>query len=339
MESKWSNILTPSTSIFSTNFEDLKWIATEFDHELFTKRVQTPNESANDNDVKPCKVDPFIGVGDVCSGNIAGAADFRNLDAVTSFSTCGEPTNNTLVRSQNLTPKHSTITATIESQSSISATVTSPVSANKPSSRENQAKGVTTTSGSSRDPSDEDDEAGPCEQSTNPIDMKRLRRKVSNRESARRSRRRKQAHLADLELQVEQLRLENASLFKQLTDASQQFRDANTNNRVLKSDVEALRAKVKLAEDMVSRGTLPTFNNHLLQNQSQLNTTLPQINTSNLRCMTHVSPTITVHGNNASYGVSGQNSAIGLGDFDISCNDFNNGVNSDAVSSLTSIWP
>jgi hypothetical protein len=50
------------------------------------------------------------------------------------------------------------------------------VSANKPSSRENQAKGVTTTSGSSRDPSDEDDEAGPCEQSTNPIDMKRLRR-------------------------------------------------------------------------------------------------------------------------------------------------------------------
>jgi len=44
--------------------------------------------------------------------------------------------------------------------------------------------------------------------------------------------------------QVEQLRLENASLFKQLTDASQQFRDANTNNRVLKSDVEALRAKV-----------------------------------------------------------------------------------------------
>lgn len=51
------------------------------------------------------------------------------------------------------------------------------MSANKPSSRENQTKGVTTTtSGSSRDPSDEDDEAGPCEQSTNPVDMKRLRR-------------------------------------------------------------------------------------------------------------------------------------------------------------------
>ncbi|XP_073224169.1 basic leucine zipper 9 isoform X1 [Cicer arietinum] len=360
MEPKWSTILAPS-SIFS-GFDDLKWITTEFDHELFTKRpiaggIETANESANDNDVKPFKVDPFTVVGDVCSGNLADAADFQNLgeakelvkatsagilfsdeekDAVTSFSTCGEATNSTFVSSQNLTSKHSTITPTIDSQSSISATVTSPVSANKPT---NQAKGVITTSGSSRDPSDEDDEAGPCEQSTNPIDMKRLRRKVSNRESARRSRRRKQAHLTDLEVQVEQLRLENASLFKQLTDASQQFREANTNNRVLKSDVEALRAKVKLAEDMVSRGTLPTFNNQLLQNQNQLNTTSPQINTSNLRCMQHVSPTITIHGNIASYGVSGHNSAIGLGDFDITCNDFNNGVNSDAVSSLTSIWP
>lgn len=89
---------------------------------------------------------------------------------------------------------------------------------------------------------------------------------------------------------------------------------------------------------MVSRGTLPTFNNQLLQNHSQLNTTPPQINTNNLRCMAHVSPTITVHGNDASYGVTGQNSVIGLGDFDISCSDFNNGVNNDAVSSLTSIW-
>nr|CAB3449024.1 unnamed protein product [Digitaria exilis] len=59
---------------------------------------------------------------------------------------------------------------------------------------------------------------------------------VSNRESARRSRKRKQAHLADLETQVDQLRGENASLFKQLTDANQQFTTAVTDNRILKSD-------------------------------------------------------------------------------------------------------
>lgn len=78
---------------------------------------------------------------------------------------------------------------------------------------------------------------------------------VSNRESARRSRRRKQAHLADLEQQVEQLQGENSTLFKQLSDATQQFKDSTTNNRVLRSDVEALRAKVPR--------TASTFYTHL----------------------------------------------------------------------------
>lgn len=45
--------------------------------------------------------------------------------------------------------------------------------------------------------------------------------------------------------QVEQLGVENTTLFKQLDEAAQQLREATTNNRVLKSDVEALRAKVK----------------------------------------------------------------------------------------------
>ncbi|PWA54658.1 5-enolpyruvylshikimate-3-phosphate synthase [Artemisia annua] len=45
------------------------------------------------------------------------------------------------------------------------------------------------------------------------------------------------------DLSVEQLRGEYSTLFKQLMNASQQFKDASTNNRVLKSDVEALRAK------------------------------------------------------------------------------------------------
>lgn len=44
--------------------------------------------------------------------------------------------------------------------------------------------------------------------------------------------------------QVDQLRGENSTLFKNMTNANQQFKDATNNNRVLKSDVEALRAKV-----------------------------------------------------------------------------------------------
>lgn len=44
--------------------------------------------------------------------------------------------------------------------------------------------------------------------------------------------------------QVEQLKGENSTLFKQLSEANQQFTTAVTDNRILKSDVEALRVKV-----------------------------------------------------------------------------------------------
>ena len=84
MEPKWSTIL-PATSIFSS-FDDLKWITAEFDHELFTKRPVTVETTIDDNDVKPSKMDAFIGVGDVCSGNIADAADFHNLVSALSLS-------------------------------------------------------------------------------------------------------------------------------------------------------------------------------------------------------------------------------------------------------------
>eukprot|EP00249_Psilotum_nudum_P010285 c22449_g1_i1 orf=364-1863(+) len=120
-----------------------------------------------------------------------------------------------------------------------------------------------TTSGSSREQSEDDEdetELSLNEQNLDPSEIKRLRRMLSNRESARRSRRRKQAHLSDLEMQVAQLRVENSSLFKQLTEISQKFNEAAVDNRVLKSDVEALRAKVKMAEDMVSRAAAASMN-------------------------------------------------------------------------------
>ncbi|KAJ7978109.1 Basic-leucine zipper transcription factor [Quillaja saponaria] len=119
-----------------------------------------------------------------------------------------------------------------------------------------------TTSGSSRDQSD-DEEAGGETDTTDmdPSDAKRVRRMLSNRESARRSRRRKQAHLTELETQVSQLRGENSSLLKRLTNVSQKYNGAAVDNRVLKADVETLRAKVKMAEETVKRitGVSPMF--------------------------------------------------------------------------------
>ncbi|KAL6636760.1 hypothetical protein ACP70R_024332 [Stipagrostis hirtigluma subsp. patula] len=114
-----------------------------------------------------------------------------------------------------------------------------------------------TTSSSSREQSDDDDMEGEAETTgnANPVQQRLQRRKQSNRESARRSRSRKAAHLNELEAQVAQLRVENSSLLRRLADVNQKFNDAAVDNRVLKADVETLRAKVKMAEDSVKRVT------------------------------------------------------------------------------------
>ncbi|CAN6441145.1 unnamed protein product [Victoria cruziana] len=109
-------------------------------------------------------------------------------------------------------------------------------------------------SGSSKDQSDDDDDdfEGESEMigQKDSADAKRMRR-----ESARRSRRRKQAHLSELETQVAQLKVENSSLLKRFTDINQKCSEAAVDNRILKADVETLRAKVKMAEEAVKRVT------------------------------------------------------------------------------------
>ncbi|XVE77850.1 hypothetical protein DITRI_Ditri13aG0096200 [Diplodiscus trichospermus] len=114
-----------------------------------------------------------------------------------------------------------------------------------------------TTSGSSREDSDDDDLEGDTETTENmdPTDAKRARRMRSNRESARRSRRRKQAHMNELEAQVGQLRVEHSTLLKRLTDMNHKYDEAAVDNRIMKADIETLRAKVKMAEETVKRVT------------------------------------------------------------------------------------
>ncbi|KAJ4888047.1 Basic leucine zipper 63 [Raphanus sativus] len=114
-----------------------------------------------------------------------------------------------------------------------------------------------------------DEEEADGETNMNPTNVKRVKRMLSNRESARRSRRRKQAHLSELETQVSQLRVENSNLMKGLTDVTQTFNDAAVENRVLKANIETLRAKVKMAEETVKRltGLNPMFH------------TMPQVST------------------------------------------------------------
>ncbi|KAK8997618.1 hypothetical protein V6N11_012168 [Hibiscus sabdariffa] len=113
-----------------------------------------------------------------------------------------------------------------------------------------------TTSGSSRDDSDDGELEGDTETTENidPADAKRARRMRSNRESARRSRRRKQAHMNELEAQVGQLRVEHSTLLKRLTDMNHKYDEAAVDNRILKADIETLRAKNILSAILLGKG-------------------------------------------------------------------------------------
>lgn len=53
-----------------------------------------------------------------------------------------------------------------------------------------------------------------------------------------------QLYLGRASPQVSQLRVENSSLLKRFTDMNQKYNGAAVDNRVLKADVETLRAKV-----------------------------------------------------------------------------------------------
>ncbi|KAM7251493.1 hypothetical protein ACFE04_023376 [Oxalis oulophora] len=126
-----------------------------------------------------------------------------------------------------------------------------------------------TTSGSSRELSDDDEAEGENETGNGkPTDVKRVRRMLSNRESARRSRSRKQAHITELETMVSQLRSDNSSLLKRYADISQKYNDSLVDNRILKADVETLRTKVKMSEDAVKRITGVNSPFHMMPHMS-----------------------------------------------------------------------
>ncbi|KAI4329734.1 hypothetical protein MLD38_028084 [Melastoma candidum] len=134
-----------------------------------------------------------------------------------------------------------------------------------------------TTSESSREDSDDDELEGDTGTTENkdPAEDKRMRRMQSNRESARRSRRRKQVQMNELETQVGQLKVEHSTLLKRLTDINHNYDEASVDNRILKADIETLRAKVKMAEETVKR---VTGINPLLFVMSNLTTDIPLVN-------------------------------------------------------------
>ncbi|CAO2148507.1 unnamed protein product [Urochloa humidicola] len=99
---------------------------------------------------------------------------------------------------------------------------------------------------------EQSDGGGNFEVKTDPSNAKKMRRLLLNRESARRSRKRREAHLSDLESQVSRLTSENASLLKRLSDMTQKYKDATLQ-------IRNLIAKVNITEEAARRLTGTTL--------------------------------------------------------------------------------
>ncbi|KAK9823337.1 hypothetical protein WJX72_002035 [[Myrmecia] bisecta] len=76
------------------------------------------------------------------------------------------------------------------------------------------------------------------------LDQRRLRRMLSNRESARRSRKRKQALMVDLESENEKLAADNQRMQKELSTTSRQLKSAVAERKQLEAELAALRKQV-----------------------------------------------------------------------------------------------
>jgi len=77
------------------------------------------------------------------------------------------------------------------------------------------------------------------------VDARKRKRMISNRESARRSRMRKQQHLGDLIKQIAQLKEENAKITMQLNLYTEQYLKVEGDNTILRTQVMELTERLR----------------------------------------------------------------------------------------------
>ncbi|XP_074272746.1 bZIP transcription factor 44-like [Silene latifolia] len=92
------------------------------------------------------------------------------------------------------------------------------------------------------------------------LDERKRKRMESNRESARRSRMRKQQHLDDLTAQIVQLRKENNQILQTINLTNQQFLNVDAQNSVLRAQMNELSQRLDslngIINDMNALGNL-----------------------------------------------------------------------------------
>ncbi|KAL8116132.1 bZIP transcription factor 44-like [Apium graveolens] len=83
------------------------------------------------------------------------------------------------------------------------------------------------------------------------LDQRKSKRKISNRESARRSRVRKQKHLDDLMAQLAQLRKANNQLVTIMNVTTQHLLNVEAENSVLKAQMAELDRRLESLNEMI----------------------------------------------------------------------------------------
>ncbi|XP_028773517.1 bZIP transcription factor 11-like [Neltuma alba] len=83
------------------------------------------------------------------------------------------------------------------------------------------------------------------------MDQRKRKRMISNRESARRSRMRKQKHLDDLAAQVSQLRKENHQILTSVNLTTQQYLTVEAENSVLRAQMNELTHRLQSLNEIV----------------------------------------------------------------------------------------
>lgn len=83
------------------------------------------------------------------------------------------------------------------------------------------------------------------------MDQKKRKRMVSNRESARRSRMRKQEHLTDLTAQVGLLSKENNQILTSMNVTNQLYLNLEAENSVLRAQISELSNRLQSLNDII----------------------------------------------------------------------------------------
>lgn len=89
-------------------------------------------------------------------------------------------------------------------------------------------------------------------ESTEVMDQRKRKRMLSNRESARRSRQRKQKQLDDLTAEVSQLRKENAQVVAALKVTTQHYLGVEAENSVLRTQMVELSHRLQSLNEILS---------------------------------------------------------------------------------------